>query len=206
MQNGQSAYRAYFANIWNTLKSITIGMQITLKYCFARTVTVQYPDMPPTLQPRFRGFHWYEIEKCSACKACARACPVLNYFFGEPLGVRALLSNAVHRGRVEDCATLMIDYKSHVRGIVDVRWNSHVPQDEFTIAGSLGQLDLTPLNGPSIIYPGGREELPPHSNLHFPCIQNFAGAVLDGAPLLSSGESAQWTDWVTQKAVEDSRR
>jgi NADH-quinone oxidoreductase subunit I len=58
------------------LKTILIGMRITLKYCFARTVTVQYPDMPPTVQPRFRGFHWYEIEKCSACKSCARACPV----------------------------------------------------------------------------------------------------------------------------------
>jgi len=51
-------------------------MRITLKYCTARTVTVQYPDMPPPIQPRFRGIHWYEIERCSACKACARACPV----------------------------------------------------------------------------------------------------------------------------------
>lgn len=63
-------------NTYQTLKTILIGMRLTLKYCFARTITVQYPDMPPTIQPRFRGFHWYEIEKCSACKACARACPV----------------------------------------------------------------------------------------------------------------------------------
>jgi NADH-quinone oxidoreductase subunit I len=62
--------------IHRTLKSILIGMRITLKYCFAKTVTVQYPARPPTLQPRFRGFHWYEIEKCSACGSCARACPV----------------------------------------------------------------------------------------------------------------------------------
>ncbi len=63
-------------DIYQTLKTILIGMRITLKYCFARTITVQYPDMAPTVQPRYRGFHWYEIEKCSACKACARACPV----------------------------------------------------------------------------------------------------------------------------------
>ncbi len=62
--------------VYETLRTILIGMRITLKYCFARTVTVQYPDMPPTTQPQFRGFHWYEIEKCSACKACARACPI----------------------------------------------------------------------------------------------------------------------------------
>ncbi len=63
-------------DVYQALKTILIGMRITLKYCFARTVTLQYPDMPPALQPRYRGFHWYEIEKCSACKACARACPV----------------------------------------------------------------------------------------------------------------------------------
>ena len=50
----------YFSDIWDTLKTIAIGMGITLKYCFAKTVTVQYPDMAPVLQPRYRGFHWFE--------------------------------------------------------------------------------------------------------------------------------------------------
>ncbi len=68
--------REYFRNIYLTLKTILIGMRITLKYCFAKTVTVQYPDMAPVLQPRFRGFHYFEIEKCIACDLCAKACPV----------------------------------------------------------------------------------------------------------------------------------
>jgi NADH-quinone oxidoreductase subunit I len=67
---------AYFRNIHQALKTVLVGMRITLQYCFAKTVTVQYPDLPPTVQPGVRGFHWYEIERCSACKACARACPV----------------------------------------------------------------------------------------------------------------------------------
>jgi hypothetical protein len=62
-------------------------------------------------------------------------------------------------------------------------------------------MDLTPLNGPQLVYPGGRENLPPHPNLHFPCIQNFVAAVMDGAPLLASGLSSLWTDWVTEQAV-----
>jgi NADH-quinone oxidoreductase subunit I len=66
----------YFHNIYMTLKTILIGMRITLQYCFARTITVQYPDVAPVIQPRYRGFHFYEIEKCIACDACARACPV----------------------------------------------------------------------------------------------------------------------------------
>ena len=52
------------------------GMRITLKYCFAKTVTVQYPDVAPVLQPRYRGFHFFEVEKCIACDLCAKACPV----------------------------------------------------------------------------------------------------------------------------------
>ncbi len=68
--------REYFRNIYLTVKTILIGMRITLKYCFARTITVQYPDVAPTIQPRFRGFHYFEIEKCIGCDLCAKACPV----------------------------------------------------------------------------------------------------------------------------------
>lgn len=68
--------RAQLRNSYEAVRTILIGMGVTLRYCFARTVTVQYPDMPPTVKPRFRGFHWYEIERCSACGNCARACPV----------------------------------------------------------------------------------------------------------------------------------
>ena len=126
---------------------------------------------------------------------------MLNFLFGEPQRVTAQLSNTVHALEVEDSATVMIEYRSKVRGIVDVRWNSRVKRDEFRIVGTDGEMELTPLNGPELVYPGGRESLPPHSNLHFPCIRNFVEAVLDGAPLLSSGATALWTDWVTQQAV-----
>lgn len=126
---------------------------------------------------------------------------VLNFFFGEPQDATGYLSNAIHQGGVEDNATVLIEYPGHVRAIVDVRWHSRVSRDEFRIVGTDGELELTPLNGPDIVYPGGREQLPVHSNVHCPCIKNFVDAVLDGAPLLSSGASAQWTDWVTQKVV-----
>jgi 1,5-anhydro-D-fructose reductase (1,5-anhydro-D-mannitol-forming) len=129
---------------------------------------------------------------------------VLNFLFGEPRRVAAQLSNAVHATAVEDGATVLIEYANKVRGIVDVRWNSHVKKDEFRIIGSDGEMDLTPLSGPELVYPGGREELPPHANLHFPCIENFVAAVLDGAPLLASGASSLWTDWVTEQAVASS--
>jgi 1,5-anhydro-D-fructose reductase (1,5-anhydro-D-mannitol-forming) len=129
---------------------------------------------------------------------------VLNFLFGEPQRVVGQLSNAVRAMAVEDCATVMIEYRSKVRGIVDVRWNSHVKGDEFRIIGTDGEMNLTPLSGPELVFPGGREDLPTHVNLHFPCIENFVAAVLDGATLLASGESSLWTDWVTEQAVSSS--
>lgn len=131
---------------------------------------------------------------------------LLNYFFGQPVEAYAHLSNAVHNIAVEDSATVIIKYRTGLHAIVDVRWHSRVDRDEFRIVGTEGELDLTPLNGPGITYPGGSEKLPCHSNLHFPCIENFVDAALDGAPLLSSGSSALWTDWVTEKAMARGKR
>ena len=68
--------RRYFRDIYKAFYTICIGLRITLRYYFAKTVTVQYPDVAPVLQPRFRGFHYYEIEKCIACDMCAKTCPV----------------------------------------------------------------------------------------------------------------------------------
>jgi 1,5-anhydro-D-fructose reductase (1,5-anhydro-D-mannitol-forming) len=125
---------------------------------------------------------------------------VLNFLFGQPQRVRGHLSNAVHHYAVEDNATVMIDYEDGVRGVVDVRWHSRVKRDECRIRGTEGEMDLTPLNGPELVYPGGREHLPPHVNLHYPLLENFVDAVFGKVPLLASGASSIWTDWVTERA------
>lgn len=125
---------------------------------------------------------------------------VLNFLFGQPLRVAGQLSNVVHHYAVEDNATVMIEYASGVRGIVDVRWHSHERRDECRIRGTDGEIEMSPLNGPDIVYPGGRESLPAHENLHHPMIENFVDAVEGKAALLSSGASAYLTDWVTEQA------
>lgn len=127
---------------------------------------------------------------------------VLNFLFGQPQRVTAQLSNVVHHYPVEDNATVMIEYPGAVRGLVDVRWHSKISRDECKIRGTDGEMDLSPLNGPELVYPGGRESWPPHQNLHYPMIENFVDAVSGKTALLASGESSYWTDWVT----ENSRR
>ena len=130
---------------------------------------------------------------------------VLNFLFGQPQRVSGHLSNAVHHYAVEDNATVMIDYEDGVRGVVDVRWHSRVKRDECRIRGTEGEMDLTPLNGPELVYPGGREHLPPHVNLHYPLLENFVDAVFGEVPLLASGASSIWTDWVTERARQQPR-
>lgn len=124
----------------------------------------------------------------------------LNFLFGKPLRVSSQLSNVVHDYAVEDNATLMIEYEGGVRGVVDVRWHSKVNRDECRIRGTDGEIEMSPLNGPDLTFPGGRESLPPHANLHYPMIENFVDAVVADKPLLASGASSFLTDWVTERA------
>jgi len=133
---------------------------------------------------------------------------VLNFLFGQPLRATGQLSNVVHHYAVEDNATVMIEYASGVRGIVDVRWHSKVSRDECRIRGTEGEIELSPLNGPDLVYlstsgPGGRESLPPHGNLHYPMLENFVDAVEGKATLLAGGASSYWTDWVTEQVRRD---
>ena len=126
---------------------------------------------------------------------------LMNYLFGVPHAAKGFVSSLVHTGEVEDNATVAIEYESGARAIVDVRWHSRVPRDEFFIRGTEGEIDLSPLNSGRLVWPGGEEALPPHVNLHYPCVQNFVDALLDGAPLRATGESSLPTDWVTEQIV-----
>src|SRR5579863_4399315 len=67
---------------------------------------------------------------------------VLNFLFGMPRRVSGQLSNLVHHYPVEDNATVMIEYESGVRGLVDVRWNSKIVRDECRIRGTDGEMEM----------------------------------------------------------------
>lgn len=125
---------------------------------------------------------------------------VLNFLFGRPLRVAGQMSNVVHHYPVEDNATVMIDYENGVRGVVDVRWHSRTNRDECRIRGTDGEMEMSPLNGPDLIYPGGRENLPVHPNVHLPLIANFIDAIEKKASLLASGASSYFTDCITEQA------
>jgi NADH-quinone oxidoreductase subunit I len=75
-----SMLRDSIVGFWQILR----GMGLTLKYFFSRPVTVQYPEEPVEVYPRFRGRQqllYYEegpykgLERCIGCALCAAYCP-----------------------------------------------------------------------------------------------------------------------------------
>lgn len=77
----------YLGNIKDTVKSTWEGMSVTLSYMFRRPMTVQYagpevaataliPRVQETLPSRYRGFLEVDMDVCTACQACERACPI----------------------------------------------------------------------------------------------------------------------------------
>jgi NADH-quinone oxidoreductase subunit I/NAD(P)H-quinone oxidoreductase subunit I len=72
---------SYAGAIKDTVKSFWHGLSITLSHLARRPMTVQYPDRTPfpvreMLPPRYRGFLEVDVDICTGCQACERACPI----------------------------------------------------------------------------------------------------------------------------------
>jgi NADH-quinone oxidoreductase subunit I len=70
-----------FSEIYSGVKSLFVGMKITLGQFFKPSVTVQYPHQALKMPTRFRGHielvkdEATGIAKCFVCKLCEKACP-----------------------------------------------------------------------------------------------------------------------------------
>jgi len=71
----------YFENIRDTVRTVFEGMAVTASHFVRKPYTVQYPDRMPvrvqdTLPFRYRGILEVDLEICTGCLACERACPI----------------------------------------------------------------------------------------------------------------------------------
>src|SRR5260370_28464396 len=71
----------YVGNIKEAVTSIFEGMAVTASHFMRKPYTVQYPDRMPvpvqdTLPFRYRGILKVDLEICTGCLACERACPI----------------------------------------------------------------------------------------------------------------------------------
>jgi 1,5-anhydro-D-fructose reductase (1,5-anhydro-D-mannitol-forming) len=136
----------------------------------------------------------------------------MNFLFGKVDRACGLLSNAVHRMSVEDSATVLMQLPGSVHAVVDVRWNSRIPRDQFRIIGEDGDINLNPLNGPELRLSTRSESrvenLPAHANLHYPLVENFVDTVLANDPALIAcpAEQGAWVDWTIEQVVNSAAR
>jgi NADH-quinone oxidoreductase subunit I len=68
--------KRYFKNIWDSFYTIVIGMGVTFRHLFTKSVTIQYPDVRIQLPDRARNRLYVNMDDCIGCDQCAKACPV----------------------------------------------------------------------------------------------------------------------------------
>ncbi len=75
------AAASYFRHIKEAVVTIFDGMAVTASHFIRKPYTIQYPDRIPvrvqdTLPFRYRGILDVDMEICTGCLACDRACPI----------------------------------------------------------------------------------------------------------------------------------
>ncbi len=90
----------WLGNIKDALWSTMVGMGITFRHMFKKPVTYQYPEDVVPVATRYRGMHFLEQDKCIACRACEKACPV------DCIEIRFLR----HPGSVNEWFEFSLDY------------------------------------------------------------------------------------------------
>jgi formate hydrogenlyase subunit 6/NADH:ubiquinone oxidoreductase subunit I len=81
VHNGRSKIGQYFQHIKETVMTIFEGMSVTCSHFVRKPYTIQYPDRLPVrvqdmLPFRYRGILEVDLEICTGCLACERACPI----------------------------------------------------------------------------------------------------------------------------------
>ena len=68
--------REWLQNVWEAVYTVLVGMTITWRHLFTKSVTLQYPSEKWPLPPRTRMRLFMKYEDCIGCGQCVRACPV----------------------------------------------------------------------------------------------------------------------------------
>ncbi len=176
------AYYRHFYPVVRRMKEILASDEIG-RPVLAKMDAFEYFNPAPD-DPR----HWF-VEKETAGGGpmfdfgCHRI-EVLIHLLGQVRWVQGQLANVVFRREVEDTGTVEMIFETGAQGVITVTYAAFEARDTFDLYCTDGSIHIPRLNAGEMIVrtrEGERSEFhPPHPNLHYPLIEDFTRAVLEG--------------------------
>ena len=128
---------------------------------------------------------------------------LLLAMFGEIASIRAMHSTLAADYESENVSSTLMQFSSGLHACMTCLFNTPFDPDRFEIIGTRGRMLSSPLNGGDLLIEtrdGVRtESLPPHANLHYPLVADFAMAILESRPPLVTGEEGRATTGVIDR-------
>lgn len=129
--------------------------------------------------------------------------------FGEVEAVKGHCGTVAADYDAEDCASLVMKFRSGVHGSLQCFFGSACDPDEFTVIGTKGRLVSAPLNdgGLAIQTADGvrTESHPPARNFNLPLVRDFVAAIYERRSPRVSGEEGRATNAMMEAAYNNAR-
>ncbi|UUO05647.1 Gfo/Idh/MocA family oxidoreductase [Blastopirellula sp. J2-11] len=133
---------------------------------------------------------------------------VLLRLFGDVIDIRGICSRK-SPDAVENVATFALRFDDGPQASVTCLFDAVHDPDSWTVIGTQGIVDATPLNSGRLVIrtcDGDQvEHHPPHANYNVPLIADFVAAIEEGRPPHVSGEDGLRVNEVIEQIYRDAR-
>lgn len=121
---------------------------------------------------------------------------VMIGLFGLPASVFAKVATLTHSYAVEDSSVAIMEFEDGMQVVASFNWNSRTWAHEFEIVGTEAKVKWDPYDGPAVVKTVGRDvqeiRSPNHENVHYPLVEGFVSAIVEGRqPEVSVQEAAK---------------
>lgn len=135
---------------------------------------------------------------------------LLAWWFDLPQRLVAEVATLTQDYDVEDSAGILMVLSGGAHFIGSFNWNSRTWTDEIHVVGTEAKVTLHPCDGPEALIAVGRDvqhrEIPKPENGHYPLIDDFARAVIEGRPPRFTGVDSMKATQIIDAIYAQSQR